>query len=465
MFTVELHKRALASFRILLGSTVLYDLIMRSQDLVAHYTDVGLMPRSTLILGYLHPEKFSFHIANGTALGQVVLFLAAAVLSLSLVLGFKTRAVTALLWLFTLSLQNRNPFIEHGSDAILRMMLFWSIFLPLGATLSFDEIRNKIDKPIVNLKLACSCFVIQILSIYWFSVAFKYGEIWFSKGTALFYMLNATQYTKPLGFVLLDIEQRLPGFLKVMTWCVLLIETLAPFTLILKNTILRWTGLVAIALLHFGIFITLDIGMFPWVDLVAMVPFLPLALSSPQPTDPRESGWQIWNLTLTAAALLGLAWNVGSSPLNTSNFKLAPVLESLSYSLRFDQYWYMFAPSPPQSGGWYVMVGHLADGRDVDLWNDNKPVSFERPELISSTYRNERWRLYLTTLNLPKWRSYARELAPYLCRYANELKGAPARVNSVEVFFMEQQTFVTPAEWGQHPPEKKKISDYVCASN
>ena len=36
-------------------------------------------------------------------------------------------------------MESRNPIILHGGDIVLRMMLFWSLFLPLGARWSADE--------------------------------------------------------------------------------------------------------------------------------------------------------------------------------------------------------------------------------------------------------------------------------------------------------------------------------------
>ena len=42
----------------------------------------------------------------------------------------------------TTSLQSRNYFVGHSGDTYLRMMLFWSIFMPLGEHFSLDRLRN-----------------------------------------------------------------------------------------------------------------------------------------------------------------------------------------------------------------------------------------------------------------------------------------------------------------------------------
>lgn len=47
-----------------------------------------------------------------------------------------------LVWFMTTSLQSRNYFVGHSGDTYLRMMLFWSIFMPMGEHFSLDRLRN-----------------------------------------------------------------------------------------------------------------------------------------------------------------------------------------------------------------------------------------------------------------------------------------------------------------------------------
>jgi hypothetical protein len=41
-------------------------------------------------------------------------------------------------FLMLVSVHGRNPTLMQGGDHLMRAMLFWSIFLPLGARWSFD---------------------------------------------------------------------------------------------------------------------------------------------------------------------------------------------------------------------------------------------------------------------------------------------------------------------------------------
>ena len=72
--------------------------------------------------------------------------------------------------------------------------------------------------------------------------------------------------------------------------------------------------------------------------------------------------------------------------------------------LGLDQYWGMFAPSPSREDGWYVIPGELRDGQKVDLMPITRddytmhPISYEKPQDIPATYKNEHWRKYLENI-------------------------------------------------------------------
>src|SRR5918998_3871916 len=83
--------RSLALLRIGAACLLLADLAYRLPDLEAHYTDFGVLPRSTLIeeFGPImgHP---SLHLMTGSSWGQAGLFLLAAVFALALLVGYRT---------------------------------------------------------------------------------------------------------------------------------------------------------------------------------------------------------------------------------------------------------------------------------------------------------------------------------------------------------------------------------------
>jgi len=130
--------RTLALFRINLALLILADLVMRSRDLVAHYTDDGILPRADY-LGILNGAVSSLHFISGSAWIEALLFMLAALVALALLAGYRTRLATFVSWLLLLSLQNRNHMILQGGDMLLLLLLFWGLFLPLGARFSVDR--------------------------------------------------------------------------------------------------------------------------------------------------------------------------------------------------------------------------------------------------------------------------------------------------------------------------------------
>jgi hypothetical protein len=167
--------------------------------------------------------------------------------------------------------------------------------------------------------------------------------------------------------------------------------------------------------LQIGIMLTMNIGIFPWISSLCMVCFLPTVVWD------RVVGWtsrvvrervpalrarwrRFWGqraatsadsprvvranvLTNLAAALLlviVLGWNVASVSSYTMPRESRPVV----YGLAVYQKWSMFAPRPPRSTQWSVVVGTLEGGQQVNLLPSLVegdmtlvvPLNWDRPE-------------------------------------------------------------------------------------
>ena len=267
--------RSLALFRIVLALLVLADLAIRATDLSAHYTDRGVLPRTVLVTQVLSRWAFSLNVMNGEPFFQALLFGVAAVAALGLLVGYRTRLMTIVVWVLLLSIQWRNPLVGASDGPLLRLMLFWAMFLPLGAYWSVDRaLKDGASRLSTRfLSVATVGLFLQIAFVYWFTAALKSGPEWRVDGTALYYALSLDQLSTQTGQYLLNF----PDLLTVMTFATFGLEALGPFLLFCPffTGPVRTGAVMAFMSLHFGIWMTMNLGIFPWISAFCMVCFLP----------------------------------------------------------------------------------------------------------------------------------------------------------------------------------------------
>lgn len=266
--------RSLAAFRIVMAIVILIDLVGKARNLTVFYTDAGVLPRRVL-LAELRTWSISLNFISGTFFVQVFLFGIAFAAALALLVGYRSRLACVVVWVMLLSIQWRNPFLLHGADELLRVVLFWSMFLPLGALWSVDRARQVTPVPISKrfVSVGVAGLFLQIAFMYWFAIILKSGREWREDGTALYYALSSDQLISPTGAYLLNF----PEVLKVLSFGTLAIEALAPillFSPFLKGP-LRTAGVALIMSLHFGILLAMNIGVFPLISAFCMICYLP----------------------------------------------------------------------------------------------------------------------------------------------------------------------------------------------
>ncbi len=273
---LSLDLRSLALFRVLLGWILIYDLILRLPVLNAFYTDTGVLPRSVLLSEFNNPNYFSLFLMSGQY-SQVLLLCALGLFFyLALLLGYRTRLFTVLSWIFFVSFTARNPVVSHGGDDLIRMALFWMMFLPSNAFYSVDKSLGKdhtIPSPSL-LNFASFAFLLQLIVMYFTTALLKWHPIWVSEGSALHYALQLDQFLTWFGrgLRLLPLET-----LKLSTFVILWVELLVPLLVFIpwKNSTLRQIVILTLIIFHLGIFMTFKLGTFPWICMAYWLAFLP----------------------------------------------------------------------------------------------------------------------------------------------------------------------------------------------
>jgi hypothetical protein len=273
MFSLDL--RSLALFRIFLGILVIADLAGRIPNFRAHYSEDGIMPRE-LLLQTMNEWRWSLFLMNSSDQFQVALFAIGWIAALLLIVGYRTRLMIVIVWVILMSIQARNPIVLSGADTLLRLVVFWAMLLPLGAVWSVDATRTDPARRPTTMRFVSftgAGLLIQIAVMYWFTALLKTGTTWRGDGTALYYTTAAAQITKPFGEYLNQFTE----LLRVMTHIGFGIESLAPFLLFIPfwRGIPRMIGIIAIVNLHIGIWLIMDVALFPWTSALVMAAFLP----------------------------------------------------------------------------------------------------------------------------------------------------------------------------------------------
>jgi hypothetical protein len=537
VFSADL--RSLAAFRIVLALLVLAVLANRATDLSAHYTDQGVLPRTVLLEEVLNRWAFSLNLMNGELFFQALLFGIGMLAALGMLVGYRTRLVTISTWVILLSIQMRNPLVSNSGDDLLRMLLFWGMFLPLGAYWSLDRAREVAAPRLSSrfLSFATVGLFMQIAFMYWFAAIKKSGAEWRVDGTALYYALSIDQLTTPIGSYL----AQFPTLLKILTFATLGLEVIGPFLLFFPffTGPVRTGAIVAFMSFHFGIWLTLDIGIFPWISAFCMVCFLPSwfwnnvsklaakiskrpgagrrrqqvggrgrlqpywlrlqALLPPvrdighhpvaagraadggqrqpaaQSVAERETrrsaltgGERIMlrssfatNLLAFSFLLYVFSWNVTT----VSELKMPERLLPLNYFLGIDQSWGMYAPYPTKDDGWFVIPGTLRGEEQVDLMGvarDDftlRQVSWEKPQYVANTYKNEPWRKYFESIL--SYRDQRPHFGHYICREWNARHTGSEELVTFQIVFMLEETL---PDYQNSTPQKYVLRNHDCFS-
>lgn len=276
LFGIDL--RALSAYRVGLAGVLLLDLISRARDLEAHYCDAGVLPRAALLEKFSRLDVWSLHLTVGSVWGQTLLFTLHALFALMLLVGYRTRLATWLCWLLIVSVQSRNEMVVDGGDVLLRAMFFWAGFLPLGAHWAVDAWRagpSQARAPRVVLSAATVATLLQLVGMYVLTAVEKSHAAWhWPEAGAISMALSLDQFARPLGLWL----RQFPTPLRYATVAVFWLELWGPLLLFVppwRNGLLRSITTLTFMLFHVGLWLTLELGLFPLICIICWIVFLP----------------------------------------------------------------------------------------------------------------------------------------------------------------------------------------------
>ncbi len=427
IFALDL--RSLSLMRILSGFTLMLDSFLRLQNLVPHYTDIGVLPRDAII----NNQDFfliSIYFISGSPAVIFTLFTLQILFGFLLMIGFKTRMISLICWLMFLSAGNRNPYVNASGDVLFNITLFWGIFLPWNTYFSVDSILKKTSTALSNsvTTISTTGYFLQILIMYFFNGLYKLNYDWIIAGNGVYYALKYLPFQQSVGDILLSH----PLLLKILSYITVAFELLIPFLLLFpyNNRLVRSLTLFALLLMHISFGLAIELGLFSWFVIISLIGLLP------------DWGWSKINFrfkffykTKFFSKFTDRQRSSSSSSFIEKNFAIKLLLILLiiyiffinlvgyfnlyrfipsslfipSKLIAFHQKWNLFTP-PPKESLWIIAEGTLEDGKTIKIIGDKEQP---QPEYPIEYFSNHHWKKLSTHIAQGK---YPSEFAQYLCR-------------------------------------------------
>lgn len=220
------------------------------------------------ILGYTWP----FNILRDAGSGFFwAWYLIAIGLVVALILGWRTRFVTPLLFIFYTAINAQNTPISDGGNYFIRIMLIYLIFADISRRWSLDARRRaktgaSEKEPATVLHNIGLCLVIAQLCIVYFEAGMYkvQGTLW-QNGTAIYYPVNSELYG--VFPFLSDILTASTWMTVLATYFTVVIQIAFPFMLF--NRVTRRLALIGILVMHVSIAVVMGLTFFSGIMMSA----------------------------------------------------------------------------------------------------------------------------------------------------------------------------------------------------
>ena len=447
---VRVDTRSLAVFRIFVGLLVVADILLRSRNFWFYYTDDGIVPQS-LAQADTPEYAVSVYYLTSEPVAIAGLFALTALVGLSLVVGYRTRAATVLTFLLVISLDHHNPFVTSYADTLFRLLLFWAIFLPLGERWSVDAVHAETTHPDWEPRSTVAGFATffalgQMVMMYLQNGIHKRESGLWQSGEATPLIFGIDEMTFLLG-------EFLGAFPTLLTYGGLLwfYMLLGSWLLILFRGRLRLPLVALFVGGHLTFALTVRIGAFAYVALAGLMLFVQTPVWEDgrrlsrwldsrvglDPVDrvpwdvfrrfarqlpafrllPDRYGWLqptvytvgfgavVVALTLVTAVFLFNAGSITESGYDQHqlNHEVEQVaggeyVYTVARGLGVRQpEWSVFAPHPRTTDRYYVFGARTTDGDRVDAFND-RAFTWDRPTPLQAQHDTYRQRFFMNSI-------------------------------------------------------------------
>lgn len=199
-------------------------------------------------------KRFTLYSISDSIIYFELIFHLGIIVAMLFTVGYRTRFMTILNFVFLYSIYQQNLSILDGGNNIMTIILFFLIFVNTNEYLSVDQhlIRGKDKKNNVYFNILHNfgilAIIVQLCILYLNSSLYKVmGESW-QNGTAIYYILQVKEFNLPwISNIVLSSD-----FLIVfITYFTVLIQVAFPF--LLFNKVTKYIALLLIVPMHLGI--------------------------------------------------------------------------------------------------------------------------------------------------------------------------------------------------------------------
>jgi hypothetical protein len=266
--------RRYALLRVAYGILVLVYLLVLFPDFVVFYGERGVLPTAVArqvgergawsVFDCLPHDEQTLQTCYWIIVAQTV----------GLIVGLGARLQAACLFVWWLSLHNRNALILDAEDTLFRLLAFYLTLMPIGQRWSIDawlwkrpgKTRQATRAPLWPLRL----LQIQMALVFWSAGLSKINGAAWLNGTALYYVARLDDYFG--RFPLPSFLFAKTWFVAFMTWTVIVTELFVPVFIWFRET-RRW-ALLAVVALHLAMEYCMYLFLFNWIMLVGWLAFV-----------------------------------------------------------------------------------------------------------------------------------------------------------------------------------------------
>ena len=266
----ELDIRAIGLFRIALGIVVLADQLIRMQNWGALIGPSGFASKEfTQELEGIW--LWSVYWLSDSPVLPYVVEVIRMVATVLLILGIRSRAMALVLFVIVSSVINHNLMPFQGGDRVMSVMLFFSVFLPLGGRYSIEALWHGPDEKRTFRSFGSAAYAIQVVLVFFASGMLKLDPAWLSNFTAVSMAVHIEIFATEIA----RLWRHIDVIGQVLTFIVIWTELLAPGIALLPGIWARSIGVGALLMLEAGIWLSLEIGLFPFISVISLIPLFP----------------------------------------------------------------------------------------------------------------------------------------------------------------------------------------------